>query len=218
MRTIEDFFIDIEDFHDDLEIRDTKTIHTQEYEDTVRELYADWQAVKVSLKPHTSERVIEEIDTLFTDLLGESRRSSPRVSQSANYLESIENIYIEEIYPEISMREIEAGFVNSLVSELDQIEDDKYHTYIEEAIQCIQVGANRGAVVLGWQAAMYGLYCKLEEHSEPIHVAYEKKFHTKPDTSIDDFWDFQKLKDENVLILAEYIGIIDKSLKDMLVR
>lgn len=218
MKTIEDFFSEVRDFHEYLKSRSSSTIHTNKYEEQAKELYADWQQVKISLKPFTGEEVIRTIDKNFSDFLEESRKSQSSVNNSAEYLGHIEDLYIEHIYPNISHREIEAGFVNTLVSELQQIEDDKYHEYIQEAVQSIQAGAYRGAVVLGWQAAMYALYIELENHQEPIHVAYEKKFKTKPEIEVDNFWDFQKMKDKDILILSESVGIIDKSLKDMLMR
>jgi|GEM_PF-5396658 len=218
MKTIEDFFEVVEDFHDDLESRGTDTIHTQSYETTVRELYADWQQVKISLKAIIEDDIIDELDERFSRLLEESHKSRSSVSESASYLKSIENTYIKHIYPVISNREIEAGFVNSLIADLEQIDDDKYHDYMEEAIQCIQAGAYRGAAVLGWQAGMFALYRELEKGDDPIHVAYQRQFGTTPDVDIDDFWDFQKVKDRDILILAESVGLIDKSLKDMLVR
>jgi len=65
---------------------------------------------------------------------------------------------------------------------------------------------------------MFALYRELEKGDDPIHVAYQRQFGTTPDVDIDDFWDFQKVKDRDILILAESVGLIDKSLKDMLVR
>lgn len=218
MKTIEDFFEEVEEFHDDLDSRSTDTIHTQSYESTVRELYADWHQVKISLKAFVGDDLINELDKQFSGLLEESHKSRSSVSESANYLKNIERVYIKYIYPDISHREIEADFVNNLVSDLEQIEEDKYHDYMEEAIQCIQAGAYRGAVVLGWQAGMFAIYRELEENGDPIHVAYEKKFGTTPDVNIGDFWDFQKMKDRDILILAESVGLIDKSLKDILDR
>ena len=218
MKTIEDFFEEVEEFGDDLEARSTDTIHTENYEVTVRELYADWHQVKISLKAFCQDSVIERMDEQFSSLLEESHKSRSSVLASARCLNEVEQLYTKHVYPEISHREIEAGFVNSLVSDLEQIKEDKYHEYMEEAIQCIQAGAYQGGAVMGWQAGMYAIYQKLEGSPDPIHVAYEKKFGTKPDVDIDDFWDFQKMKDEHILILAESVNIIDKSLKDMLMK
>lgn len=218
MKTIEEFFEEVEVFREYLDARSGKTVHTDKYEETAQELYADWQQVKVSLKPYIEQDTISSIDKHFTTLLRESRKSRSDVNNSLDCTRFIEDQYIEHIYPEISHRNIEAGFVNSLVAELEQIQEDKYHDYMEEAIQCIQAGAYRGSVVLGWQAAMYALYQGLKDHNDPIHVAYQKKFGTTPDFKIDSFWDFQKMQDKNILILAESVGLIDKSLKDMLNR
>ena len=218
MKTIEEYFIEVEEFHNKLKSRSTETIHTDSYKQTVRELYADWQQVKISLKPFLSDNIITDIDEQVTSLLAESRKSRSKVKTSVNYLKHIENIYVKYIYPEISYRQIEAGFVNGLVSEIEKINSDKYHDYLEEAIQCVQAGAYRGAVVLAWQAGMYGLYRKLESQEDEIHVAYQKKFKKRLEVDINNFWDFQKISDRNILILAESVGIIDKSLKDMLQR
>lgn len=218
MKTIEEFFEEVEEYHDDLTARSNKSIHTDEYEDTVKEFYADWQEIKISLQPFIEGTVIESVDIQFSQLLKESRKSRSSVQASVRYLGTVEDAYIEHIYPEISHREIEAGFVNSLVIELKQIEEGKYHDYMEEAVISVQAGAYRGAVVLGWQAAMYGIYRRLEEYKEPIHVAYQKKFNTTPNVDINNFWDFQKLSDREILILSESVGLIDKSLKDMMVR
>lgn len=218
MKTIEEFFGEVEAFKNELGVRDSKTIHTNEYEETTCELYADWQQAKISLKPFIDQNITDSMDEQFTGLLKESRKSQSSVSASTKYLRDIEDKYVEHVYPEISHRNIEAGFVNSLVAELEQIEEDKYHDYMEEAVQCVQAGAYRGAVVLGWQGGMYALYQKLKEHDEPIHVVYQKKFGTKPNFKINSFWNFQKITDKNILILCESIGLIDKSLMDMLDR
>lgn len=218
MKTIEDFFDDVESLTDYLEARGTKTIHTDEYEENVRELYADWQQVKISLEPIVDKETITDLDDEFSILLDESRKSNSSISSSLSHLSTIEDEYVEHVYPEISHREIQAGFVNGLVSDLEQLKEDKYHEYMQESIQCVQAGAYRGAVVLGWQAAIYGLYQKLEESGEPIHVSYEKKFGSTPEFRIEDFWDFQKIQDEHILLIAEDTGLIDKSLKDMLSR
>lgn len=218
MKTIEEFFDEVEAYKGKLDGHSSKTIHTSGYKETVKEFYADWQQVKISLKPFISPNVISSIDEGFTSLLRESRRANSRVNESANILTSIEEDYIEYIYPEVSHREIESGFVNSLIADLEQVQKGKYHEYMEEAIQCIQADAYRGAVVLGWQAAMYGLYQEMKKHDEPFHVVYQKKFGAVPGFEVNSFWDFQKLQDQNILILAEDIGLIDKSIKDMLNR
>lgn len=218
MKSVKDFFEEVEEFRKELDSRNQDTIHTDKYQDTVRDLYADWHEVKISLKPLIEQQVIESIDNEFSDLIVESRRTNSRVSESASCLRLVEDRYVQHVYPAITNRSVETGFVNSLVTDLEAIETDKYHEYMEEAIQCVQAGAYRGAVVLGWQAAIFALYQELDDHEDPIHVAYQKKFKTKPDFKIDSFWDFQKIPDSNILILAESIGIIDKSLKDMLDR
>jgi len=216
MTTIEDFFKEVSEFKDRLDRRNTETIHTDWYEETAIELFADWRSARISLKPIVAPDVIERLDQSFTDLLNESRKARSKVSKSSHALRRIENEYVRHIYPEISHRSIETGFVNSLIAELEVIQNDKYHEYMEEAIQCVQAGAHRGAVVLGWQAAMYALYKALDSHNEPIHVAYQKKFGQPPKHDITDFWSFQKMNDQKILILAEAMDIIDKSLKDLL--
>lgn len=218
MKTIEDFFEEVESFIEYMDSRDSKTIHTNEYEDVSRELYADWQQVKVSLRHFVNSDIIGLIDDQFNSLLEESRSSRPNVNATLGYLREIENEYIKNIHPEISFRDIEAGFVNSLITDLEKVNNEKYYEYIEEAVQCVQCGAYRGAVVLGWQAAIYALYQEIENHNDPFHVEYQKKFNTTPDITVNSFWDFQKLQDRNILILSEHMGIIDKSLKDMLDR
>lgn len=216
MKTVEEFFEEVQDLKSYLEKRGSKTIHTNAYEDDCRELYADWQEVKISLRPFVEQQVIDSMDEEFTSLLRESRKSRSDVKSSVGHLRMIEDEYIEYVYPEVSHRDIGAGFINSLATDLDQVKTDKYHDYMEEAIQCVQAGAHRGAVVLGWQAGIYALYKGLEAHEDPIHVAYQKQFQTTPDCDITDFWSFQKISDHNILILAESVGLIDKSLKDVL--
>jgi len=216
MKTIEDFFEEVREFKATLEDKDTQSIHTNGYEETCRELYADWQEVKISLKPLVEEDVTEIMDEEFTTLFTESRKSRSQVQTSVDCLRTVTDEYFEHVYPEISHRDIGAGFINSLVADLEQVKTDKYHDYMEEAILCVQAGAYRGAVVLGWQAGMYALYKGLEAHDDPIHVAHQRQFQTTPDFEITDFWSFQKMNDRNILILAESVGLIDKSLKDVL--
>jgi hypothetical protein len=216
MKTVEDFFEEVQEFKSHLEDKNSKSVHTDEYEETCRELYADWQEVKISLKPLAEQQLIESMDKEFTTLLRESRKSRSNVQISVECLREIEDEYIERVYPEVSHRDIGAGFINSLAADLEHIKTGKYHDYIEEAIQCVQAGAYRGAVVLGWQAAMYALYKGLDGIDDPIHVAYQKQFQTVPDFDITDFWSFQKMNDRDILILAESVDLIDKSLKDIL--
>ncbi|WP_435069636.1 hypothetical protein [Haloplanus sp. C73] len=216
MKTIEDFFEEVQRLKSHLEGKSSKTVHTNEYEESCRELYADWQEVKISLKPLADQQIIDSMDKEFTALLRESRKSRSSVQTSVGHLREVEDEYIEHVYPEVSHRDISAGFIHSLAADLEQIRTDKYHDYMEEALQCVQAGAYRGAVVLGWQAAMYALYKGLEAHNDPIHVAYQKQFQTTPNFNITDFWSFQKMNDRDILILAENVGLIDKSLKDIL--
>lgn len=216
MKTIEDFFQGVIEFRSDMEGKSSKTVHTNRYGNRCREMYADWQQVKISLDPLVTDQIIDEMDDQFDDLLNESRKSRSSVANSAKALRNIEDKYVKHVYPEVSHREISAGFVNSLISDLEQIKTGKYHEYIKESIQCVQAGAYRGAIVMGWQAAMYALYQGLSDHGEPIHVLYQKQFKSKPEVKIVDFWSFQKINDKNILILCESAGIIDKSLKDIL--
>lgn len=218
MTTIEEFFENVEEFYDKLGAKSSKTIHTDWYEETIRELYADWKEVEISLRPFVEQETIDTIDRQFGSLLQESRKSRSDRLESVSSLKQIEDLYIEFIYPEISHRDIESGFVNSLVTDLNTLQDEKYREYLNEAVQCIQAEAYRGAVVLGWQAAMYGLYIELESLDTPLHVAYQKKFGKTPDFKIENFWDFQKMRDHEILVLSEEVGLIDKSLKDMLER
>lgn len=216
MKTIEDFFSDLSALKEHLESRSGKTVHTEKYQNTCIRLYSEWQNVKSNLQTFLSDEDIERIDESFSKLLKESRRAKPRISESKNLVDDIEEIYLLKLSHKLNETNVELTFVNNLINKLDKISNEKYADYLEESIRCVQVNAYRGAVVLGWQAAIYALYKELDSHSEPIHVSYHKKFGHKPEIEISTFWDFQKVSDREILILAEYVGVIDKSLKDVL--
>lgn len=216
MKTIEDFFTDIADLQEHLESRRGKTVHTQEYLNSCVQLYSEWKNVKPNLKTLLDDTQVSELDEDFNSLIEESRTSRPSVAKSKQYLENIEEIYVMELSYKLDETNIEISFVNNLTEKVDEISNEKYAEYLAESIRCIQVNAYRGAVVLGWQAAIFALYKELDDHSDPIHVAYQKKFNKLPDTDINSFWDFQKIPDHDILILAEDVGVIDKSLKDVL--
>lgn len=216
MKTLEAFFADVNELKDHLECRNGKTVHTDTYLDSCVRPYSEWNNVKPNLTTFLDKKKIQTLDDNFTNLIEESRKSKPSVRDSKSYLDNIHEVYIYDLRHKIDETNIEVGFVNNLTDKVDKISEEKYAEYLNEAIRCVQVNAYRGAVVLGWQAAVFALYKELDAHSEPIHVAYQKKFGTLPDFDINTFWDFQKIQDKNILILAESAGIIDKSLKDVL--
>lgn len=216
MKTLEDFFGDVTKLKEHLESRSGKTVHTQTYLDSCVRLYSQWRNVKPNLTTFLKSEDIEELDDLFIQLIEESRKARPSVTTSKSLLGDIEDIYVLRLSHKIDETNIEVGFVNNLTKKVDEISGEKYADYLREAIRCVQVNAYRGAVVLGWQAAMFALFIELDAHSEPIHVAYQKKFDHLPDMDINSFWDFQKMQDSEILILCEGVGIIDKSLKDVL--
>lgn len=216
MRTANDFFEEVRELKDYLEEKNSKTIFQKDFEENVERLYGEWQTLKKDLQSTLDEELIEFIDEKFESLLDEAKSSRTYVNKCKNHLKPVEKTYIREIKPKLSSKSIRVGFIQGLEHQLENIEEDKYREYISEATDCIHAEAYRGAIVLGWQALMFKMYKMMEDANKPISRAYKEKFNQKLDKKVNSFWDFQKIRDKDILILAEYQSIIDKSLKDML--
>lgn len=216
MKTVEDYFSEIRSFKSELDKKNTKTIHSTSYKENVEKFYTDWKSVQRNLDRYIGEDEISEIGENLEKLFTESRSSRPSVKKSAKFLENIEDIFIKNIKHKIEVSNIGLDTVANIQQSIQELSDEKYIDYLEEAAKDIQVESYRSSIVLGWQAVMFAIYKEMSESNYNIRSEYKAKFNRDPGFSIKDFWDFQRMRDKNTLILAEETSVIDKSQKDIL--
>jgi hypothetical protein len=90
--------------------------------------------------------------------------------------------------------------------------DDKFQEYVQEAEECLTVGAYRAAIVLGWCATVYHLYRIIESNGlDLFRQSYNKKhrgdYEIKPKDDIDQIR--LKVRDSDLLEICYHdLGLL----------
>ncbi len=114
----------------------------------------------------------------------------------------------------ITLRKASETF-DTLEDLVRQLHNEDIATYLKEAIDCLRIGALRAGVIFVWNAAISKVHEQLAEPEKlPAINTHLREMNSR--TKVSGIDDFQKLKDETVLILTEKMGIFDKAEKDIL--
>jgi hypothetical protein len=107
--------------------------------------------------------------------------------------------------------------VGSLTVLSAQITDENIRAYVDEAIQCLSVGALRAAIVFIWTAAIRTLHeYATAEGITKVNAALKKQDPKAREIKTAD--DFAYVKDRKFLDAAPDIGILDKGEKETLIE
>ncbi len=96
-----------------------------------------------------------------------------------------------------------------------KITDEVIKAYVDEAILCLSVGALRAAIVFMWVAAARELQTRVWAHGGPAVTATLHKHNPKA-KAVAKFDDFAEVKEVALLQIAQDLGELDKSQKQML--
>ncbi len=110
--------------------------------------------------------------------------------------------------------EVEHG-VATLTSLTAKIQDADVRDYIAESVKCLECGALRACVVFLWVGAIRSVQQKILTHAL-VDVNNAFKSHDPKAINIKSIDDFAYMKESNVLLVAQDLGIIDKGQRQRL--
>jgi hypothetical protein len=105
--------------------------------------------------------------------------------------------------------------VSTLLEILEDVTDAKLRSYLEEAVDCLRVGARRAFVLMAWQGAMNQIREAVagrdlaDVNAELRTIDSKARTITRPS-------DFDYVKESSMLLLGQRLGIFDKGQKDEL--
>ncbi|GEA82238.1 hypothetical protein [Cellulomonas uda] len=95
-----------------------------------------------------------------------------------------------------------------------------YRGYLDEAVDCYEHGAYRGAILMVWAATMEHIYTTIEAHPngfKTIEAANKARFGTANTyRRIRHKNDLLHLTDKNFLLLCEDVGVFNKNARKLL--
>ena len=95
-----------------------------------------------------------------------------------------------------------------------------YRKYLEEAVDCYEVGAYRGAVLMVWSATIEHIYSVIEEHRggfKAIQSANVTRFeHSNTYKVVRKKNDLLYLTDKSFFLLCEDAGVFNKNARKLL--
>lgn len=115
--------------------------------------------------------------------------------------------YLLSLPSALSEIEQEVGTLDTLAA---KIKNADAREYIEEANRCIKVGALRAGIVFVWAGAIRTIQDKcLSGSLSALGTSLVR--HDPKSRNVAKIEDFQYIKDKNVLLAAEDVGILDKA-------
>lgn len=165
------------------------------------------EALMTARVPKASKINVADVITRwgsFVDFDGaeDGRRSWKVTGAGVEYVRRLLNLPLEP-------REIEDE-ISTLRALAVQIRDEDARDYIDEAVKCLEAGALSAAIVFVWAGAMRSIQekCVAAGLSALNNSLIRHDPKTRSVTKIDDF---QYVKDKNVLLSAEDVGVVDKA-------
>jgi DNA-binding PadR family transcriptional regulator len=106
----------------------------------------------------------------------------------------------------------------SIQSHIERVDDPEARAYLNEVGAAIRVGAHRVAVVALWSAVVYHLMRRMEERGwVEVNRALGTHFPGKY-RQIRAFDDLQQLKESDLMLVCNELGIVGKARKDIFQR
>jgi hypothetical protein len=100
--------------------------------------------------------------------------------------------------------------VNTLETLARGIQDPDAREYVEEANKCLKAGALRAGIVFIWAGAIRTIQSKcLSKNLAALNGSLIR--HDSKARTVSGIDDFQYVKDKNVLLVAEDVGVLDKA-------
>lgn len=97
---------------------------------------------------------------------------------------------------------------------------EEYRPYLEEAVNCYESGAYRGAVLMVWSAVIEHIYSQIEHKSagykELEKANYAKFGNSKAYRKISKKSDLLYLSDANFFLVCEEAGIFNRNARSLL--
>ena len=165
-----------------------------------------------------SAEVISKFSYLFETLL----RLVKAYSAKAAYVRELSQLltaYEKEIIHEIEIGSYSPSSGLSIAPYIEGLPTTE-GDYLDEAQRCLQVGALRGCIVLGWCAAIARIHDKISEigfskfNQASVDMAAKTFGRYKPFTkkfAVDSLSELQRIFDTDILWVLEYLELIDSN-------
>jgi hypothetical protein len=105
--------------------------------------------------------------------------------------------------------------VSELNKLLASIKDPVVHAFVQESVNCLRIGALKAAIVLLWAGAVRTIQEKTLAKGATLVNAELQKHESKART-IKKVEDFQYVREETLLLIAEGVGVLDKTTRGIL--
>ncbi len=105
--------------------------------------------------------------------------------------------------------------VSELNKLLANIKDPIVKAFVQESVNCLRIGALKAAIVLLWAGAVRTIQEKtLLKGAPQVNAELEK--HDQKARTIKKIEDFQYVREETLLLVAEGVGVLDKTTRGIL--
>ncbi|MBU2589805.1 MAG: hypothetical protein KKB39_03505 [Nanoarchaeota archaeon] len=98
-----------------------------------------------------------------------------------------------------------------------EIKDSHIKEYLDETIICLKNKCYRSTVILFWNLFMYFLYKKIEEYGLKNFAKFTKEKKISFNGQLNNYYDLNKLKDNEVLILCRDLSFYDRNIFNRLI-
>lgn len=193
----------------------TRTISTKEFRENAARTYETW---KMEIYPILkkldllSSKSLSSFDNNFEVFYKESNRRVANVNMLRTLLGQMTNSFFSAII--IPLRTKSPVLESSLLRLLNHIADEDERDYIREALHCLSIDARRAAIVLGWIGAMWSLHKRIETKGFSVfNKCYEERYSKsgkRGTKTIKKIEDFEYYPDNEVLLVSEDMGILDR--------
>jgi len=121
-----------------------------------------------------------------------------------------------EISPALEhKRKSEAGALRAHVS---KIKDDEARAFASEAVDCLEIGAHRAAIVFMWVAAVHEIQERIWSASSPASITTAAQSHNPKAKVCKKRDDLSEYNEDLLLQIAQDVGVLDKNQKAELVK
>jgi len=217
---LKQFLIEIRNFQNILKNEQVGRVSKKEFKERAEALATKWYS---EIKPEVnntgfvSPEIISNFDTSFNKLLQLAGSNNRRSSYLAA-IDAITKFYRNELLTPFLKQPQASTSLSILNKILSAIPDPNENEYIREAIRCAQNACPRGAVVLGWCAAINRIHQKIESlgfthfNVTSAQMASQKAGRFKKFSSsqnISSIGELREVFDNVILWIIEGMGLID---------
>jgi len=218
-KEIQKFYDDIKSLRDTVEKHESKTIAFISFKEKVKAIFIEWETEMKQTIEFVKLESAKKLDGFLEKIYEESKKRQSSTSFLKENLNEVENILFREIIIPLKSKKF---FISpDFQKYVNQVRDPDEKDFLNEAVLCVSINANRSVVIMAWIATMYNIYKKIESGGfNNFNRLYKRRFLiTNPNKKVKTVRkvdDLNYYPDTEVLFICEDLGIIDRNQRGIL--